>query len=120
MITKFLHTRFRVADIERSIEFYTKTFGLTLKSRKQSGRGSRLAFLDVPGSEELIELCEYAPSGPIDLGGKDLVHIAFQIESFAEFSKHIQARGVAYSQAPDGHIAFIDDPDGYEIELVQQ
>jgi len=120
MITKFLHTRFRVSDIEQSIDFYTKTFRLELVERKESSRGSKLVFLKVPNSDETIELCEYHKSGPIDVSGKDLVHIAFAIESFDAFSEHLKTVGVPYSQEPDGHIAFVDDPDGYEIELIKK
>jgi len=120
MVIRFLHTRFRVSDIERSIAFYTKTFGLALLEQKQSSRGSKLAFLEVPNSDETIELCEYAPSGPIEIAGKDIVHVAFQIDSFDTFSKHIDSIGISYSEKPDGRIAFIDDPDGYEIELIQK
>ncbi len=120
MITSFLHTRFRVSNLQKSIDFYTKTFGLELVEEKISGRGSKLAFLKVPHSEVLLELCEYNESGPIEIAGNDIVHIAFAIESFETFTKHLESIGVPYSDPPDGHIAFIDDPDGYEIELIQK
>lgn len=120
MIKKFLHTRFRVSNLENSINFYTKTFGLEVVSKKESARGSKLAFLKTPESEELLELCEYAPSGVIDVAGKDLVHLAFSVNSLEDFGEHLKSIGVNFSEAPSNGIAFVDDPDGYEIEIIEK
>ncbi len=52
LIKKFLHTRMRVNDLEKTLEFYTKVFGFEITRRHESPRGSKLAFLAVPNSEE--------------------------------------------------------------------
>ena len=59
MITKLLHTRYRVSDLEKTVSFYRDVLGLREVRRSESGRGSKLVFLKAPGSEEEIEICEY-------------------------------------------------------------
>ena len=73
-VTKLLHTRMRVSDIDQTIRFYTDVLGLEVVERKTSPRGSHLAFLKVPNSEELIELASFPPSGPVKVQ-EDLVHL---------------------------------------------
>ena len=53
-VTKLLHTRMRVSDMEQTIAFYREVLGLEVIERKTSPRGSHLAFLKVPNSDELI------------------------------------------------------------------
>ena len=59
IVTKLLHTRYRVDDLERTVKFYTKILGLTETRRHKSPRGSELVFLATPNSEEEIEICSY-------------------------------------------------------------
>ncbi len=124
IVQKLLHTRMRVDDLERTLEFYTRVLGLTVVDRKESPRGSKLAFLQVPGSEELIEITYYPQSGPVQVQ-PDLMHLAFQIADMQAFSAHLEAVGVPFSEAPQrtssgSIIAFIDAPEGYEIEIIQR
>ena len=120
---KLLHTRYRVNDLERTVKFYKDVLGLEEVGRHKSGRGSELVFVKAPGSEELIELCHFPGSGPVQVQ-PDLTHLAFEVESLEEFGKHIAKLGIKYSDGPHikadgGGIAFIDAPEGYEIELIQ-
>ena len=120
---RLLHTRYRVDDLERTVKFYKEVLGLEEVRRSKSGRGSLLAFLKAPGSEELIELCQFAESGPVKVQ-PDLTHLAFEVESLEEFGRHLARLGMSYSDGPHwkpdrGGIAFIDAPEGYEIELIQ-
>jgi len=83
-----------------------------------------LVFMKAPESEETIELCHYPASGPVQVQ-PDLTHLAFEVDSLEEFGKHIAAHGVAFSDGPHlkpdgGGIAFVDAPEGYEIELIQR
>ena len=80
MITKYLHTRFRVSDMEKSIEFYSNVLGLKVKEQKTSPRGSRLTFLQAPGTDSEIELCSFPSSGKIEVP-EDLVHLAFRVDN---------------------------------------
>ena len=124
IVKKLLHTRYRVDDLETSIKFYTETLGLTETRRHKSPRGSELVFLATPNSDEEIELCSYPSSGGVQVQ-EDLTHLAFEVESLVEFEKHIRSLGVEYSDGPHmkdsgGGFAFIDAPEGYEIELIEK
>lgn len=124
MITKLLHTRYRVDDLERTVKFYKEILGLREVRRHKSPRGSELVFLKAPESEELIELCCFPESGPVKVQ-TDLTHLAFEVGSLEEFGRHLAAHGLGYSDGPvlrdDGSgFAFIDAPEGYEIELMQK
>ena len=121
---KLLHTRYRVNDLARTLKFYQEVLGLTEVRRHKSPRGSELVFLKAPESEELIEICHFPDSGPVQVQ-PDLTHLAFEVECLEEFGKHLAALGLQYSDGP--HIkengsgfAFIDAPEGYEIELMQK
>lgn len=123
-VTKLLHTRMRVSDIDQTIHFYTAVLGLEVMERKTSPRGSHLAFLKVPNSEELIELASYPPSGPVKVQ-EDLVHLAFQVENLDDTMRDLTAKGVRITDGPTqsssgSRFIFIDAPDGYEIELIER
>lgn len=124
MVKKLLHTRYRVADLEKTVAFYRDVLGLTEVDRKASPRGSTLVFLKAPESEELIEICHYPASGPV-IVGPDLTHLAFGVDDLAVFAKHAAAKGYPLSDGPTltsngSIIAFIDAPEGYEIEIIQR
>ena len=123
MVKKFLHTRFRVHDLEKTVSFYKEVLGLAEVSRHTSGRGSQLVFLKAPESEELIEICKFDASGPVQVG-PDLTHLAFSVDDMEAFAAHAAAKGYPLSDGPHrnasgGAIAFVDAPEGYEIELIQ-
>jgi len=123
-IKKLLHTRMRVSDMDETIRFYTSVLGLEVMERKTSPRGSHLAFLKVPNSEELIELASYPPSGPVKVQ-PDLVHLAFQVENLDDTMKALEEKGVPVTDGPTrsssgSRFIFIDAPDGYEIELIER
>lgn len=123
-VTKLLHTRMRVSDMEQTIAFYTGVLGLEVLERKTSPRGSHLAFLKVPDSDELIELTSFPPSGPVKVQ-EDLVHLAFQVESLDDTVAALTAQGVKITDGPTetssgSRFLFIDAPDGYEIELIER
>ncbi len=123
-VTKLLHTRMRVSDMEQTIAFYTGVLGLEVLERKTSPRGSHLAFLKVPNSEELIELTSFPPSGPVKVQ-EDLVHLAFQVDNLDETIASLTSKGVKITDGPTqtssgSRFLFIDAPDGYEIELIER
>ena len=124
MVKKLLHTRYRVADLERTVAFYKDVLGLQETRRHTSGRGSRLVFLNAPESEEEIELCKFDDSGPV-MVGPDLTHLAFEVDNLEKFASEAKAKGYPLSDGPHktsggSIIAFIDAPEGYEIELIQR
>ena len=123
-VGKLLHTRYRVNDLERTVAFYRDVLGLAEVKRHKSPRGSELVFLQTPGSEELIEITCFPGSGTVHVQ-PDLTHLAFEVDSLAEFEKHLAKHGLKYSDGPTTSsagttFAFIDAPEGYEIELIQK
>ncbi len=124
MVTKLLHTRYRVEDLEKTVSFYKEVLGLEEVRRSTSSRGSKLVFLKTPGSEELIEICEFKQSGPVVVG-PDLTHLAFEVEDIHAFAEHAKAKGYPLSDGPSASgtgsiIAFVDAPEGYEVEIIQR
>jgi lactoylglutathione lyase len=121
---KLLHTRYRVNDLERTVKFYKDVLGLEELRRHKSPRGSELAFLKAPESDEQIEITCFPGSGPVQVQ-PDLTHLAFEVDSLEEFSRHLEKFGLKFSDGPTttstGTVfAFIDAPEGYEIELIQR
>jgi lactoylglutathione lyase len=113
-VKKLLHTRMRVSDMDQTIAFYANVLGLEVLERKVSPRGSHLAFLRVPNSEELIELCSFPPSGPVKVQ-EDLVHLAFQVESLDAAITALQQQGIRITDGPTqtssgSRFIFIDAP----------
>lgn len=123
MIKKLLHTRYRVADLDKTVEFYRDVLGLVETRRHSSPRGSKLVFFKAPESEEEIEICQFDKSGPVEVG-HDLTHLAFEVPDLEAFAKYAESKGYPLSDGPTqtssgSMIGFIDAPEGYEIELIQ-
>ncbi len=124
VVSKFLHTRMRVDDLDKTVEFYEKVFGLQVTRRHESPRGSKLVFLAVPNSEEEIEITYFPGSGPVQVQ-EDLMHLAFEVQSMDEFADHIERIGYSFSDGPtkssSGSVfAFVDAPEGYEVEVIEK
>lgn len=123
-VRRLLHTRYRVDDLERTVRFYREVLGLSEVQRHRSPRGSELVFLRTPGSEELIEICSFPAGGPVQVQA-DLTHLAFEVDSLEAFGKHLARLGLKYSDGPTTSasgttFAFLDAPEGYEIELIER
>src|ERR1700737_235653 len=123
MVKKLLHTRYRVKDLEKTVGFYKDVVGLQETRRHTSGRGSQLVFFKARQSEEEIEICKFDQSGPV-IVGPDLTHLAFEVDDLDKFALESAAKGYPLSDGPhassSGKIAFIDAPEGYEIELIER
>ena len=124
-VTKLLHTRMRVNDIEATVKFYTEALGLTESRRHTSPRGAQLVFLATPNSDEEIEICQMPPGAASVQVQPDLMHLAFEVEDLEKFAAEVKAKGYELSDGPTttgsgSVIAFIDAPEGYEVELIQK
>lgn len=122
---RFLHTRIRVRDLARSIEFY-KTLGYEVGESKISPEGNSLAFLELPGNEVFLELChspDYAASCP-----EDLMHTALGVPDIIAYCDRIEQAGLeiwpsAWREkfsSGGRKMAFVTDPDGYEVEILER
>jgi lactoylglutathione lyase len=125
---RLLHMMLRVGDLERSIAFYTEVLGMDLLRRKEypSGRFT-LAFLGY-GPEEnntVLELTHNWDTSSYNLG-TGYGHIALGVSNINETCEMIRTKGGKIVREPGAMkhgttvIAFVEDPDGYKIELIQQ
>jgi catechol 2,3-dioxygenase-like lactoylglutathione lyase family enzyme len=80
MVTKLLHTRYRVNDLDKTVSFYKEVLGLEEVKRHKSPRGSELVFFRTPNSDELIEICAFPASGPVQLGPSRLRTVDILVE----------------------------------------
>ena len=124
MVKKLLHTRMRVNDLARTVKFYQDALGLKLVRQHTSPRGAQLAFLATPNSDEEIELCQLPNSQSVQVQ-PDLMHLAFEVDDLTAFAAQLVKKGYALSDGPTSTgsgsvIAFIDAPEGYEVELIQR
>ena len=123
-VGKLLHTRYRVNDLEQTVRFYRDVLGLEEVRRHRSPRGSELVFMRSTGSLEEIELCHFPGSQSVQVQ-PDLTHLAFEVDSLEQFAANLASLGLAFSDGPSttssGTVfAFVDAPEGYEVELIQK
>lgn len=125
---RFLHTMIRVGDLEKSIKFYTENFGMQLIRQKAYPGGKfTLAFIGY-GPEEsntVIELTHNWETESYDLGN-GFGHFALGVEDIYAVCDKLRADGVTITREPGPMkhgttvIAFVKDPDGYAIELIER
>ena len=123
---KFLHSMIRVKNIEESLKFYTELLNMKL-SEKRRLEDCWLYFLTDESGTCQIELT-YNDETPKDgyVIGSGFGHFAFEVKSLDEFTKKMECLGYEYLYEPfdltgkGSSIAFIKDPDGYEIELIEK
>lgn len=122
---KFLHTRIRVKSLEDSIGFYEK-LGYRLSQRKDSPQGNQLAFMELEGNDVFLELTwskDYEHNCP-----EDLMHTALGVPDIIEYCDKVEKSGIEIwpdgwreKFADDGKkMAFVTDPDGYEVEILER
>jgi lactoylglutathione lyase len=125
---RMLHTMIRVGDLDRSIDFYTNVLGMQLLRRKDYPNGKfTLAFVGYGDEADhtVIELTHNWDTGSYDLGN-GFGHIALAVDDAAAACDLIRERGgnVVREAGPMKHgttvIAFVEDPDGYKIELIER
>ena len=126
---EYLHTMVRVTDLEVSLDFYCKKFGLIEMRRVDNEKGRfTLVFLAAPGDEArarenkapLVELT-YNWDPEIYTGGRNFGHLAYRVDNIYETCQRLMDAGVTINRPPrDGYMAFIRSPDNISIELLQK
>lgn len=122
---KFLHTRIRVRNLERSAAFYTH-LGYVQGERKDSPEGNKLVFMELPGNSVFLELTyspDYTTTCP-----EDLMHTALGVPDIIAYCDQVEKAGIEIW--PSGwrekfstggrKMAFVTDPDGYEVEILER
>jgi lactoylglutathione lyase len=125
---RFLHTMLRVGDLERSIKFYCEVLGMKLLRRKDYPSGEfTLAFVGYGEESDhtVLELTHNWGTTSYDLGNA-YGHIALGVSDIYAACEKIRAQGGTISREPGPMkhgttvIAFVEDPDGYKVELIQK
>lgn len=125
---RILHTMLRVGNLDRSIAFYTDVLGMTLIRRKDyEGGRFTLAFLGYGSEEEgaVLELTYNWDTESYDLGN-GFGHVALGVDDIYRVCEQIREAGglITREPGPMKHgktvIAFVRDPDGYAIELIEE
>jgi len=123
---RLLHTMLRVGDLERSIEFYTRVLGMRMLRRKDYPDGKfTLAFVGYGDESDstVIELTYNWDTDHYDIGS-GYGHIAIEVDDVYEAVNELKSRGgkvireAGPMNAGTTIIAFIEDPDGYPVELI--
>lgn len=124
---RLLHTMLRVGNLQRSLDFYTEVLGMKLLRQKDYPDGKfTLAFVGYGDESDttVLELTYNWDTESYDLGN-GYGHIAIEVDNAYEACEQIKAKGgkVVREAGPMMHgntvIAFVEDPDGYKIELIQ-
>jgi lactoylglutathione lyase len=125
---RYLHTMIRVTDLERSKRFYCEGLGFTVERERRYDKGRfTLTFLRAPGDGGNGPLLELTHNWDTDRyeRGDAYGHVAYAVASIEEVQERLRGAGYELSwgpgTTPDGTraMAFVDDPDGYEIELLE-
>ncbi len=123
---RIAHTMLRVTDLDRSLDFYTRVLGMTLHNRHDFPEGRfTLAFVGFDGAPEasVLELTHNWDTDTYERGNA-FGHLALEVEDVRAAVEAVRARGGTITREPKAMnagtmvIAFVADPDGYDIELV--
>ncbi len=128
-MSRYLHTMIRVKDLDRSVDFYTKLMGMKeIRRREVPGGRYTLAFVGYGENPEQAELeltYNWDQDKPYDVGN-GFGHLAVGVADVAAACEEVRGGGgkVTREAGPVQHgttvIAFVEDPDGYKIELIQR
>ena len=125
---RYLHTMIRVGDLERSVDFYCGVLGFSELRRSEYPDGRfTLVFLRAPGDGDDGPSIELTCNWGVERYtlGDGYGHMAFQVDSVEAVGERLAAAGLGFSwgpgKTPDGRktMAFVEDPDGYKIELLE-
>lgn len=119
---KYLHTMVRVADLDKSLDFYCDKLGLRELSRYDNDGGRfTLVFLAAPGDDDAqVELTYNWDEEDYD-EGRNFGHLAYAVDNIYESCQRLIDGGVTINRPPhDGRMAFVRSPDNISIELLQK
>ena len=127
-MTRYLHTMYRITDPERSRAFY-EALGLEFRRDMDIVRGGEKEatnyFFGVPGQDEELELTFNHDGRSYDLGTA-YGHIALAVDDLDETLERLEAQGIEPEREPyrvregGSRLCFVQDPDGYRIELIER
>ncbi len=126
---RFLHTMVRVADLERSLDFYTNKMGL-IETRRIDHEQGRFTLVFLAASNDLERAkSERAPELELTFnwdpeeysGGRNFGHLAYKVDNIYDYCQALMDKGVTINRPPrDGRMAFVRSPDNISIEILQE
>lgn len=126
---RYLHTMVRVADLDKSLDFYCNKLGLIEVKRTEHNEGRfTLIFLTAPDDSKqvttsscpMLELT-YNWDQQTYIEGRNFGHLAYGVNNIYETCQKLREAGIVINRPPrDGYMAFIRSPDNISIELLQQ
>ncbi|MDP9424471.1 MAG: VOC family protein [Actinomycetota bacterium] len=129
MALQYIHTCYRILDPARSKEFYVEKFGMNLVGEMHFDTATNYFFaMEADASQPMLELTHnHDQAEPYDMGN-GYSHVAFTVEDLSSFVDGLKQAGVEVALEPktmtvegyDYKIAFVVDPDGYRIELLER
>ncbi len=124
------HTMMLVRDLDRSIDFYTRLLGMDVQRlRPNPEKSERVGYLGYGSEDEFpgLELIETGGPGRVKEMPRWHGHVALYVSDLYKLSEKLKAAGVKFTLGPEpnrpgskDHVAFIEDPDGYTIELTER
>lgn len=124
MPVRYLHTMIRVRDLDAAIAFYEGAFGYALRARREGPEASEIAFLRLEGDPGELQLMQ-VPGGEAFAVPERLMHLAYRVDDLAAMLDRVTTAGATIAKGPytlpsGSQVAFVRDPDGYDLELVQK
>ena len=130
IILRIRHTMMLVSDLDRSIDFYTGLLGMDVQRlRPNPDKSERVGYLGYGTEDEFpsLELIETGGPGRVNEMPRWHGHVALYVSDLYKLSEKLKAAGVKFTLEPQpnrlgskDHVAFIEDPDGYIIELTER
>lgn len=127
MSVTFDHTRIRVSNLEKSIDWYTRACNFEVSKRTdKSPSGNQLAHLKIAGSVHSLELT-YSPNYKVKVQ-EDLIHTCIRVNDIVAYCEMLENLDLKVDLWPENwrvkfkdgkKMAFITDPDGYEVEILE-
>jgi lactoylglutathione lyase len=126
---RFIYTGIRVKNMDESIRFYTEVLGMKITEKREKTEPTKgeVVTLKSPNSNQLLELNYYEKESPFYapyLNGEDLDHLAFDVENLESSVSDLKRKGIEIVVEPyqigGWREAFVKDPNGIWIELLQR
>jgi lactoylglutathione lyase len=119
---KYLHTMIRVADLDKTLDFFIRVLGFVEQRRYVNEKGRfTLVFVAAPESPDAPVELTYNWDPEVYAGGRNFGHLAIAVDNIYDYCARLMKEGVVINRPPrDGRMAFIKTPDGISIEILER